>query len=306
MRTVLLAEPRSFCAGVVRAVDAVEQALVKFGPPVYVRRQIVHNRTVVERLEGLGAVFVEEVGQIPEGATVVFSAHGVSPEVRRTAAERELRSVDATCPLVGKVHREVKHFADLGYDVILIGSHGHDEVVGVQGEAPGRVQVVETPDEVDGVDVADPARVVWLSQTTLVVEAVATVVSRLRRRFPLLVDPPREDICYAAQNRQDAVKRISPQSQLVLVVGSKNSHNSRCLVDVAVAAGAPAAYLLEEESQLDEEWLRGVSTVGVTAGASAPESSVTGLLARLDSLGFTEVQTVTTVREARKFAAVRA
>ncbi len=285
-RRILLAAPRGFCAGVVRAVAAVERALDLFGAPVYVRRQIVHNRRVVERLERRGAVFVEEIDDIPGGAPVVLSAHGVAPSVRDAATRRGLRVIDATCPLVTKVHMEARRFADDGYDIVLVGSHGHDETIGTAGEAPGRTQVVDGPGDVPAVTARDPARIVWLSQTTLTVEETLATVDKLRERFPLLTDPPSDDICYAAQNRQAAVKQIAPRADLVLVVGSSNSHNSNRLVQTAREAGAGAAHLVDGAEDIRDTWLEDVVTIGVTAGASAP----------------THIEEIHTVHEGQTFA----
>jgi 4-hydroxy-3-methylbut-2-enyl diphosphate reductase len=301
-RRVLLARPRGYCAGVDRAVQAVELALQKFGAPVYVRKQIVHNRHVVERLERRGAVFVEEASEIPAGAVVVFSAHGVSPQVRSEAQARGLRTIDATCPLVTKVHNEARRFAAQGYDILLIGHEGHEEVEGTTGEAPEHIHLVAGPAEAARVSVRDPARVAWLSQTTLSVDETAETVAALRERFPALLDPPSDDICYATQNRQAAVKRIAAQSDVVLVVGSRNSSNSLRLVEVALGAGAGAAYLLEDARSLRLEWLDGASTVGVTSGASVPEGLVDGLVARLAEAGFDTVEEIEAVPESLQFA----
>ena len=299
---VLLAAPRGFCAGVERAVSTVEQLLEHQAAPVYVRGQIVHNRYVVTALEERGAVFVREINEIPEGATVVFSAHGVAPTVRAAADARGLAAVDATCPLVTKVHREVHRFVAVGYDVILIGEPGHDEIVGVQGEAPEHVHVIAGPDDVARTEVRDPDRVVWLSQTTLAVDEVSTTVAALRQRFPRLIDPPSDDICYAAQNRQAGAQRLARECDLVLVVGSANSHNSGRLVDVARAAGAPAAHLIDGPEQVDEAWLSGVHTVGVTAGASAPHSSIDALLGWLSIRGYDHVVAMPVAHEGQLFA----
>jgi 4-hydroxy-3-methylbut-2-enyl diphosphate reductase len=303
--TVLLAAPRAFCAGVDRAIAAVDRAIEIFGPPVYVRRNIVHNEHVVAGLRDRGAIFVAEVDEVPDGAVLVLAAHGVAPAVRRRARERHRRTVDATCPLVAKVHNEVTRFVRAGYDILLIGQPGHDEILGTLGEAPDRVHVVSGPDQVDGIDVADPAKVVWLSQTTLSLDEVAATVASLRRRFPLLADPPSDDICYAAQNRQNAVKQIAGQADLVLVVGSATSHNTTRLVDVALKAGAAAARLIGAADGIDPGWLHGVRTVGLTAGASAPEALVRGVLARLAGLGYTDVVEVRTAVERQVFALPR-
>jgi 4-hydroxy-3-methylbut-2-en-1-yl diphosphate reductase len=301
-RRVLLATPRGYCAGVDRAVQSVELALERFGAPVYVRKQIVHNTHVVRSLEKRGAIFVEETEEVPEGSVVVFSAHGVAPQVRQDAADRHLRTIDATCPLVTKVHNEARRFAAQDYDILLIGHEGHEEVVGTTGEAPARIRLVDGPEDSGNVQVRDPAKVAWLSQTTLSVDETNETVSALRERFPLLIDPPSDDICYATQNRQAAVKEIAGESDVVLVVGSRNSSNSVRLVEVALDAGAKAAYLVDDASDLDQSWLDGVSTVGVTSGASVPEDLVTGVLDWLAGSGFGDVQEVETVRERTVFA----
>jgi 4-hydroxy-3-methylbut-2-enyl diphosphate reductase len=299
---VLLASPRGYCAGVDRAVQTVELALERYGAPVYVRKQIVHNSHVVARLEGLGAIFVEETDEVPAGAVVVFSAHGVAPTVHQEAAALGLRTIDATCPLVTKVHAEARRFDREDYDILLIGHEGHEEVVGTTGEAPERVHLVDGPEAVDGIEVRDPAKVAWLSQTTLSVDETMQTVAALRRRFPLLVDPPSDDICYATQNRQVAVKEIAAESQLVLVVGSANSSNSVRLVEVAKDAGAAAAYLVDDVTHIDPQWLDGVTTVGVTSGASVPESLVSSVLGWLGERGYADVQQVTSAEERLTFA----
>jgi 4-hydroxy-3-methylbut-2-enyl diphosphate reductase len=304
LRRVLLAKPRGYCAGVDRAVQAVEMSLDKFGPPVYVRRQIVHNTHVVAELEKRGAIFVTEVDEVPSGAVVVFSAHGIAPEVRRDAEQRGLRAIDATCPLVTKVHNEARRFAAKDYDILLVGHAGHEEVVGTSGEAPDRVRLVDGADGAANVQVTDPSRVVWLSQTTLSVDETAETVSALRERFPNLMDPPSDDICYATQNRQAAVKVIAAESDLVIVVGSPNSSNSVRLVEVAKDHGAPA-YLVDDASEVDERWLDGVATVGVTSGASVPEELVTAVLGRLADCGFGTVEEVEAVPENMTFALPR-
>ena len=257
-----------------------------YGPPVYVRKQIVHNRHVVEDLEARGAIFVEEVDEIPEGATVVFSAHGVAPSVHREAAERGLKTIDATCPLVTKVHKEAKRFADDGLEILLIGHAGHEEVEGTTGEAPEHITLVQHPDDVDGVEVKDPSKVAWLSQTTLSVDETYETVNRLREKFPLLISPPSDDICYATQNRQSAVKQIAAHSDLVIVVGSRNSSNTVRLVDVALESGAKAAYRVDNATEIDSAWLEGVASVGVTSGASVPDDLVQGVLSYLEGQGF--------------------
>jgi len=301
-RRVLLAKPRGYCAGVDRAVQAVEVALEVYGAPVYVRKQIVHNTHVVAALEARGAVFVEEAGEVPAGAVVVFSAHGVAPGVRAEAAARGLRAIDATCPLVTKVHNEARRFAAAGYDIVLVGHAGHEEVVGTTGEAPGHIRLVDGPEQAAAAVVADPAKVAWLSQTTLSVDETLQTVAALRARFPLLADPPSDDICYATQNRQAAVKAIAARSDLVLVVGSANSSNSVRLVEVAAGAGARAAYLVEDAAALAPEWLAEVRTVGLTSGASVPEDLVAGMLARLAEAGFDQVEEVEAVPERMQFA----
>jgi 4-hydroxy-3-methylbut-2-enyl diphosphate reductase len=289
-KRVLLAEPRGYCAGVDRAVETVERALEKHGAPVYVRHEIVHNRHVVDTLAKAGAVFVDETDEVPEGAIVVFSAHGVAPTVHTSAAERKLQVIDATCPLVTKVHNEAKRFARDDYDILLIGHEGHEEVVGTAGEAPDHVQLVDGPDAVDDVTVRDESKVIWLSQTTLSVDETMETVQRLRERFPKLQDPPSDDICYATQNRQVAVKAIAPEADVVLIVGAVNSSNSNRMVEVAKAAGTPA-YLVPDESCLDPAWLDGAEVVGVSSGASAPEVLVERLLERLAGLGYGHVET---------------
>ncbi|WNG86391.1 4-hydroxy-3-methylbut-2-enyl diphosphate reductase [Mycobacterium sp. ITM-2016-00317] len=304
-KRVLLAEPRGYCAGVDRAVETVERALEKHGAPVYVRHEIVHNRYVVDTLAKAGAVFVEQTDEVPEGAIVVFSAHGVAPTVHVEAAARNLRTIDATCPLVTKVHNEAKRFARDDYDILLVGHEGHEEVVGTAGEAPDHVQVVDNPDAVDKVTVRDPDKVVWLSQTTLSVDETMETVRRLREKFPTLQDPPSDDICYATQNRQVAVKAMAPECDLVIVVGSKNSSNSVRLVEVALGAGSEAAHLVDFADDIDPAWLAGVTTVGVTSGASVPEILVRGVLDRLAEYGFGTVQPVTTANETLVFALPR-
>ncbi len=301
-RRVLLAKPRGYCAGVDRAVQAVEMALERFGAPVYVRRQIVHNTHVVRELEARGAIFVEETDSVPEGAVVVFSAHGISPAVREEAQRRNLRTIDATCPLVTKVHNEARRFATQDYDILLIGHHGHEEVEGTTGEAPARIHLVDGPDGGADVEVRDPAKVAWLSQTTLSVDETIQTVAALRERFPQLIDPPSDDICYATQNRQAAVKQIAKEADLVIVVGSDNSSNSVRLVEVALEAGARAAHLVDDASNIDEGWLDGASTVGVTSGASVPEVLVSGVLTRLAELGYGSVEEVEAVEERLTFA----
>src|SRR6266581_3148072 len=304
-RRVLLAKPRGYCAGVDRAVQTVEKALERFGAPVYVRKQIVHNTHVVRSLEQRGAIFVEEAEEVPDGALVVFSAHGVAPQVREEAAKRGLRTIDATCPLVTKVHSEAKRFAAQGYDILLIGHEGHEEVVGTTGEAPAHIRLVDGPDGSGTVEVRDPAKVAWLSQTTLSVDETNETVAALRARFPLLADPPSDDICYATQNRQAAVKQIAQRSDLVIVVGSRNSSNSVRLVEVALDAGVKAAYLIEDAAAIDPQWLADITVVGVTSGASVPEDLVAGVLDTLAARGFTAVEEVEAVKEDLIFALPR-
>jgi len=298
---VLLAKPRGYCAGVDRAVQAVEIALGRYGAPVYVRKQIVHNTHVVNELEKRGAVFVEDTDEVPAGGIVVFSAHGIAPEVRKAAEQRGLKAIDATCPLVTKVHNEARRFAANDYDILLIGHEGHEEVVGTTGEAPERVRLVDGPGHAAEIEVRDPAKVVWLSQTTLSVDETVQTVAALRTRFPQLIDPPSDDICYATQNRQAAVKAIAPQADVVIVVGSPNSSNSVRLVEVAKDAGAGAAYLVDDADEIDDRWLENASTVGVTSGASVPEELVAGVLGKLAALGFGEVEEVEAVKERMAF-----
>jgi len=304
-RRVLLARPRGYCAGVDRAVVTVEKALDTYGAPVYVRKEIVHNRYVVDRLAARGAIFVDETDEVPEGALVVFSAHGVSPAVHEQAAERQLRTIDATCPLVTKVHQEVKRYARDDYDILLIGHAGHEEVDGTTGEAPSHVQLVDRPEDVDKVEIRDPSKVIWLSQTTLSVDETMERVDQLRDRFPGLQNPPSDDICYATQNRQVAVKAMAPECDVVLVVGSQNSSNSKRLVEVAVQSGARTAHLIDYASEIDEDWLLGADTVGVTSGASVPELLVQEVLAFLAERGWADVQEVTTANEKLTFALPR-
>ncbi len=301
-KRVLLAAPRGYCAGVDRAVQTVEKALALYGAPVYVRKQIVHNAHVVRSLERQGAVFVEETEEVPVGALVVFSAHGVAPTVHTEAAERGLRTIDATCPLVTKVHLEARRFAADDFDIVLIGHEGHEEVVGTTGQAPERIHLVDGVDEAGQVQVRDPERVAYLSQTTLSVDETDTTVAALRDRFPALAGPPSADICYATSNRQAAVKAIAAESDLMLVVGSRNSSNSVRLVEVALDAGAGAAQLVDDAGEIALAWLEGVGTVGVTSGASVPEVLVDGVLERLAEWGYDDVQTVTSATETLLFA----
>ena len=284
------------------AVVTVETALELYGSPVYVRKQIVHNKHVVADLESRGAIFVEELEEVPTGATVVFSAHGVSPEVHRQAEARSLKTIDATCPLVTKVHHEAKRFAADDYDILLIGHEGHEEVEGTAGEAPDHIQLVQSPADVPNIVVRDPKRVAWLSQTTLSVDETLETVAAIRERFPELLDPPSDDICYATQNRQLAVKEISEGTDLVIVVGSGNSSNSVRLVEVALEAGAAASYRVDDASEIDEAWLEGVRTVSVTSGASVPEALVEGVLEFLRERGYPDARAVHSAEESLIFA----
>jgi 4-hydroxy-3-methylbut-2-en-1-yl diphosphate reductase len=301
-RRVLLAKPRGYCAGVDRAVQAVEMALERYGPPVYVRRQIVHNTHVVSTLEKRGAVFVTEVDEVPAGSVVVFSAHGIAPEVRLDAERRGLHAIDATCPLVTKVHNEARRFAAKDYDILLVGHEGHEEVVGTAGEAPSRVRLVDGTAGAADVEVRDPSKVVWLSQTTLSVDETIETVNALRERFPSLLDPPSDDICYATQNRQAAVKAIAGQVELFLVVGSANSSNSVRMVEVAKAAGAQQAYLVDSAEDIQPEWLAGVSTVGLSSGASVPEVLVREVAQWLAARGWSDLVEVAHTEERLVFA----
>ncbi|MHA7220894.1 4-hydroxy-3-methylbut-2-enyl diphosphate reductase [Arthrobacter sp. RHLT1-20] len=296
-KKVLLAAPRGYCAGVDRAVIAVEKALEHYGPPVYVRKQIVHNVHVVSSLEEKGAIFVEETDEVPEGALVIFSAHGVSPAVVQSAEDRGLRTIDATCPLVTKVHKEAVRFAKDDFDILLIGHDGHEEVEGTAGEAPEHIQIINGPHEVGKVTVRDPEKVIWLSQTTLSVDETMETVRLLKERFPTLQDPPSDDICYATTNRQVAIKKISPQAELVIVVGSANSSNSVRLVEVALEYGAKASYRVDFANEVDEAWFEGVATVGVTSGASVPEVLVKDVLRLLADYGYGSVEEVVTAEE---------
>jgi 4-hydroxy-3-methylbut-2-enyl diphosphate reductase len=300
-RRVLLAAPRGYCAGVERAIDIVEVALAAYGPPVYVRKQIVHNLHVVRDLETRGAVFVEELTEVPEGATVVFSAHGVAPEVHAEAKARRLRVVDATCPLVTKVHQEARKFAAKGYDIVLVGHEGHEEVVGTMGHASRAVHLVGDEGEAARVEVADPERVAYLTQTTLSVDETAGVIDTLRDRFPVLAGPRSDDICYATQNRQAAVKTLARDCQLILVVGAENSSNSVRLVEVARAAGCQS-HLVADAAAVDPAWFEGVDTVGISSGASAPEWLVDELVATLRERGASEVREVEVIPENVHFA----
>ena len=297
---LLLAAPRGYCAGVDRAVQTVERALEMYGAPVYVRKEIVHNKTVVEELRGRGAVFVESVADVPEGATVVFSAHGVAPSVHARARTRSLATIDATCPLVTKVHVEAKKFAADGYTIVLIGHAGHEEVEGTMGEAPEDIVLVQTEEDVDRLEVADPERIAYISQTTLSVDETRAIIDRLRQRFPAIVGPRTDDICYATTNRQAAVKQLAAQCDLVLVIGSRNSSNSNRLVEVAREHGADS-HLIDFEAEVREEWLTGKRVVGITSGASAPESLVQRLVDFFRARGTTDVQELEVVQEDVRF-----
>jgi 4-hydroxy-3-methylbut-2-enyl diphosphate reductase len=301
-KRVVLAAPRGYCAGVDRAVVAVEKALEHYGAPVYVRKQIVHNVHVVSTLERKGAIFVDDVAEVPPGAHIVFSAHGVSPAVVQSAADRHLHAIDATCPLVTKVHREALRFARDDYEILLIGHAGHEEVEGTMGQAPERTTLVNGPEDVDSVVVRNPDNVVWLSQTTLSVDETMETVRRLRERFPNLQDPPSDDICYATQNRQVAIKKVAQGADLVIVVGSANSSNSVRLVEVALEYGAKAAYRVDYASEIQQEWLDDAATIGVTSGASVPEVLVQEVLEQLADAGYTSVEEVVTAEEDLMFS----
>lgn len=301
-KRVLLAAPRGYCAGVDRAVIAVEKALDHYGAPVYVRKEIVHNKHVVSNLEKRGAVFVNEVDEVPQGSILVFSAHGVSPAVVQAAEERGLNTIDATCPLVTKVHREVQRFAKEDYDILLIGHDGHEEVEGTAGEAPDHVQLIDGREGISQAKVRDPNKVIWLSQTTLSVDETMETVVKLREKFPTLQNPPSDDICYATQNRQVAIKKIGAESDLVLVVGSANSSNTVRLVEVALEAGAKAAHRIDFASEIKDEWFEGISTVGVSSGASAPEELVEEVLADLERRGYGKPTEITTAEEDVQFS----
>ena len=301
-KKVLLAAPRGYCAGVDRAVITVEKALDLYGAPVYVRKEIVHNKHVVSTLEARGAIFVSETDEVPEGALVIFSAHGVSPAVHEAAASRNLKTIDATCPLVTKVHHEVKRFASEDYDILLIGHHGHEEVEGTAGEAPDHVHVIDTADEISNIKLREGKKLIWLSQTTLSVDETIKTVRALKEKFPEIVDPPSDDICYATQNRQTAIKEIAPNADLVLVVGSVNSSNSVRLVEVSLEYGAKAAYLIDYAAEVKDEWFEGVETIGVSSGASVPEILVKDLLKDLADRGYSDVETVTASEEHLLFA----
>src|ERR1700719_944269 len=288
-KKIILLRPRGFCAGVVRAIDVVKIALNLYGAPIYVRKEIVHNRHVVDELREAGAIFVEELSEVPAGARVIFSAHGVSPAVRAEARERNLQVIDATCPLVTKVHLEAVKFARQNHTIVLIGHKDHDEVIGTLGEAPESTILVSTVEDVDRLEVKDPERVSFITQTTLSLDEAEDIVDRLRQRFPKIKGPAAQDICYATENRQLAVKAVVPLCQLLLVVGSQNSSNSRRLVEVCQKIGVPA-YLIDDLGEVQSEWLGGVETVAVTAGASAPENLVEGLIRSLQGRGYTELE----------------
>jgi len=301
-KRVLLAKPRGYCAGVDRAVQTVEEALKLYGAPIYVRKQIVHNKHVVATLEAKGAVFVEENEEVPVGSTVIFSAHGVAPEVYEQAKERNLKAIDATCPLVTKVHQEARRFAAEDYDILLIGHEGHEEVIGTSGEAPAHIQLVDGPAGVDKVQVRNPDKVVWLSQTTLSVDETLETVAQLKKRLPMLQSPPSDDICYATQNRQQVMKQIAPECDLVLVVGSRNSSNSVRMVEVAVQAGAKRGELVDFAHEIPDEWLEGVNTIGLSSGASVPDDLVRDVLAHLATRGYADVEEVVTTDERLVFS----
>ena len=301
-KKVLLASPRGYCAGVDRAVIAVEKALDHYGAPIYVRKQIVHNIHVVSTLEKRGAIFVDEVDEVPPGSILVFSAHGVSPAVVKAAEERGLQTIDATCPLVTKVHREVQRFAKENYDILLVGHEGHEEVEGTAGEAPDIVQIVDQDDSISKVTIKDPEKVIWLSQTTLSVDETMETVTKLREKFPTLQNPPSDDICYATQNRQVAIKKVGAVSDLVVVVGSANSSNTVRLVEVALQAGAKAAYRIDYASEMKDEWFEGVETVGISSGASVPEELVQEVVECLAKRGYGDVETVQTAEEDVQFS----
>lgn len=301
-KRVLLAAPRGYCAGVDRAVIAVEKALEQYGAPIYVRHEIVHNKYVVQTLEKKGAIFVDETAEVPEGSIVMFSAHGVAPTVHGEAADRKLATIDATCPLVTKVHKEAVRFAQDDFDILLIGHEGHEEVIGTSGEAPDHITLVDGPEDVANVEVRDESKVVWLSQTTLSVDETMETVGALKEKFPQLISPPSDDICYATQNRQIAVKQMGADADLVIVVGSKNSSNSVRLVEVALGAGARAAHLVDFAEEIDEAWLEGVTTIGLTSGASVPDVLVEGVLEWLAPHGFEDVEIVKAAEESIIFS----
>ncbi len=301
-KKVLLAAPRGYCSGVDRAILTVEKALDLYGPPLYVRKEIVHNKYVVESLEERGVIFVDELDAVPEGSTVIFSAHGVAPSVHAEAAERSLKTIDATCPLVTKVHAEAKRFSNEGLDIILIGHAGHEEVEGTMGEAPNSITLIQNPEEARNLVVKNPEKLIWLSQTTLSVDETIQTVNVLKERFPEMASPPSDDICYATQNRQTAVKAMSPDCDLVIVVGSGNSSNSVRLVEVALDAGAKSSYRVDSFRELQSEWVEGASTVGVTSGASVPELLVDEVIQWLAEHGFNDCEEVRTAEETLIFA----
>ena len=301
-KKVLLAAPRGYCAGVDRAILTVEKSLDLYGAPLYVRKEIVHNRYVVQSLEDRGVIFVDELDVVPEGSTVVFSAHGVAPSVHQEAADRSLKTIDATCPLVTKVHAEARRFSSEGLDIILIGHEGHEEVEGTMGEAPKSITLVQNPEEARQLEVEDPEKLIWLSQTTLSVDETIQTVNVLKERFPEMASPPSDDICYATQNRQIAVKVMAPNCDLVIVVGSGNSSNSVRLVEVALDAGAQASYRVDSFRELQSEWVESVSTVGVTSGASVPELLVQEVIEWLAEQGFNDCEEVITTEETLMFA----
>ncbi|RLL70628.1 4-hydroxy-3-methylbut-2-enyl diphosphate reductase [Streptomyces sp. Z26] len=301
-RRILLAAPRGYCAGVDRAVIAVEQALEQYGAPVYVRHEIVHNKYVVQSLEQKGAIFVDEATDVPPGEIVIFSAHGVAPTVHEEAERGALATIDATCPLVTKVHKEAIRFAKDDYDILLIGHEGHEEVIGTSGEAPDHITLVDGPEDVTNVEVRDPDKVVWLSQTTLSVDETMETVEALQGRYPNLLSPPSDDICYATQNRQTAIKMVAAESDLVLVVGSKNSSNSVRLVETALNHGASAGHLVDNASEIDEAWLDGVTTIGLSSGASVPEVLIDGVLEWLRERGWEGLKVVQPVKEHMTFS----
>ncbi|MBO8202418.1 4-hydroxy-3-methylbut-2-enyl diphosphate reductase [Streptomyces smyrnaeus] len=301
-RRVLLAAPRGYCAGVDRAVIAVEKALEQYGAPIYVRHEIVHNKYVVQTLEKKGAIFVEETDEVPEGEIVIFSAHGVAPTVHQEAERGKLATIDATCPLVTKVHKEAVRYAKEDYDILLIGHDGHEEVIGTSGEAPDHITLVDGPQDVENVEVRDPEKVVWLSQTTLSVDETMETVDALKGRYPNLLSPPSDDICYATQNRQTAIKQVAADADLVLVVGSKNSSNSVRLVETALTHGAKDGHLVDNADEIDEAWLEGVETIGLSSGASVPEVLVDGVLEWLAQRGWDEVEIVKPVDEHMQFS----
>jgi 4-hydroxy-3-methylbut-2-enyl diphosphate reductase len=301
-KKVFLAAPRGYCAGVDRAILTVEKSLDLYGAPLYVRKEIVHNRYVVQSLEDRGVIFVDELDVVPEGSTVVFSAHGVAPSVHEEAAQRSLKTIDATCPLVTKVHAEARRFSNDGLDIILIGHEGHEEVEGTMGEAPKSITLVQNPEEARNLEVENPEKLIWLSQTTLSVDETIQTVNVLKERFPEMASPPSDDICYATQNRQIAVKVMAPNCDLVIVVGSGNSSNSVRLVEVALDAGAQASYRVDSFRELQSEWVKGVSTIGVTSGASVPELLVQEVIEWLAEQGFNDCEEVITTEETLMFA----